>query len=91
MECRTLIFKCGCGRSSSRIRQLGLTANHELVLSWRCSGCRRHFHSAMQFADLWRECPSSEEGKELTEADLVDASDAQFLHSLGVRLPEGEC
>jgi hypothetical protein len=91
MEFRTLTFQCSCGRSSSRIRQLGLTGNHELVLRWYCAACRRRFHAVMHLSDLWRECPPIGGGRDLTEADLLNAGDAQFLHSLGVRLPDGDC
>lgn len=94
MTFKRLVFRCQDGHSCSRVREVGLTPCFELAAKWFCPECRRHVHAFMSLADCWRECPPNTEGQELDEellaAAAVSASDAGFLHSLGVRfLDEG--
>ena len=90
MRFKKLFFKCECGRSPARIRDVGLTAEHELVVRWRCAGCKRQMYVVKSLADCWRECLPEGYGQQVPEAEeRTTAADIQFLHSLGVQFPEG--
>jgi hypothetical protein len=89
MRFRKLPLRCECGRSPKEIREVGLTAEHELVIRWFCSGCKRHIFVVKTLSDCWRECPTRPAGKITGEAIETDISDLQFLRSMGVRFPEG--
>jgi hypothetical protein len=89
MGFRKLFLQCECGRSPARIREVGLTAEHHLVIRWWCVGCKRHILLIKSLADCWRECPTPEGGQEVPDAMADDTSDAQFLRSLGIRFLEG--
>ena len=87
-------LRCDCGgRSPAQIRQVGLTAERQLVIQWRCSSCKRTLFSTKSLADYWRECPSRGEafaaGAKTRSGSRQDY-DTRFLHSLGVAMPEGD-
>jgi hypothetical protein len=92
MTVKTLVLKCECGGSSSSIRELGLTAERELLMIWVCPECERQAYEVMPLADCWRDCPSgdqSDNGEALdqmlqTAMQDVQERDARFLQSLGV-------
>lgn len=48
---------CECGQEPTRLREVGLTADRQLVIYWRCSHCRRHVYIVKPLADCWRDCP----------------------------------
>lgn len=89
MKFKKLFLKCECGHSPARIREVGLTAEHHLVIRWWCVGCKRHILLIKSLSDYWRECPTPD-GQEVVPDELPDGiSDAQFLRSLGIRFLEG--
>jgi hypothetical protein len=92
MKFQQLPLSCVCGRAASRIKQVGLTADKQLVIHWRCSQCRQYIYVVKALSDYWRDCPKPEEVQEVTPSrtDLVPYGDpdTKFLHSLGVRFPE---
>jgi len=79
---------CECGHQPTRVREVGLTADRQLVIYWRCSHCRRHMYIVKALADYWRECPSHIPQNECKTG--YDARDAVFLRSVGICLPEDE-
>jgi hypothetical protein len=90
MTVKKLLLQCACGRPTSRIRQIGLTAEHELLVAWWCRACKRHVYAAKRLADCLLECPPRESADDLPEAMEVTSSDAQFLRSLGILSAEPE-
>jgi hypothetical protein len=93
MRFKPISLPCDCGRClPARIRQVGLTPQHELVIKWRCACCKRTHYTVKSLADYWRECPNPLDALVAPKAatDEMREPDAQFLHSLGVRLPNGE-
>ena len=71
---------------------MGLAADHQLVIHWRCAQCRQYVYVVKALSDCWQDCPKPEEVREITasstELVLYRDPDAKFLHSLGVRFPE---
>jgi len=70
----------------TRIDEVGLTDDHELVIHWWCEDCKRVVYASKSLADCWQDCPKAEPKQEIPEKTLSDAFDAQFMHSIGVRL-----
>jgi hypothetical protein len=89
---QALSLRCECGLAPLRIKQVGLTAEHQLVIHWRCSGCKRQIYAVKDLNDCWHECPSPDDQQEVCNADAekMCEPDVEFLHSLGVRLPDIE-
>lgn len=93
MKFRPFSLYCECGLMPSRIRQVGLSADHQLVIHWWCLGCRKAVYVVKDLVQCWEESPTAEE---LEGADPVHEGerrqkDAQFLHSLGICFPaDGE-
>ena len=54
-----------------------MTDDHELVIHWWCEDCRKVVWASKSLSDCWRECPKTDEGPKF---------DAEFLHSIGVRM-----
>ena len=91
MPYRTLLLQCECGRNASKIREVGFTANHHLVLHWRCVACTKFMYVVKPLADCWRDCPSMDGQNEAVPFcdEWIQESDKSFLRSLGVKFPEG--
>ena len=53
----TIELSCECGRRPTRLREVGLTVDRQLVIYWRCSQCRRQVYRVKPLAECWRECP----------------------------------
>jgi len=83
-----ITLSCECGRQPFKVREIGLTPEHQLVIYWRCSQCRKHVYIVKALADYWRECPSATPHIESTTA--YGAADALFLRRVGICLPEEE-
>jgi hypothetical protein len=49
---------CDCGWHPTRLREVGLTVDRQLVIHWRCSHCRRQVYRIKPLAECWRECPA---------------------------------
>jgi hypothetical protein len=82
---------CECGKRAAGLRELGLTMDRQLVVHWRCAGCKRHVYVMKPLADYWRECPSerlSGPTKRTVTSSAWEASDALFLRQVGIRPDE---
>ena len=94
MKFRPFSLYCECGLMPSRIKQAGLSADHQLVIHWWCLGCRKAVYVVKDLAQCWEESPSPEELRGQAEPhNELDRQlgDARFLHSLGIRFPtDGE-
>ena len=89
MRYETLQLHCECGQHTTRIREVGFTADHQLVLHWRCVACKKYVYVVKALSDCWRDCPR-EEDREAREAapPAFPDDDVRFLRSLGVTLPD---
>ena len=74
---------CECGKAPARLREVGLTADHQLVLYWRCSHCRKHVYIVKALSDCWRDCPSSDWNP--VQPAGAQAADSAFLRRVGIR------
>jgi hypothetical protein len=79
MSYRHFSLRCGCGAEPSRIDEVGVTDERELVIHWWCEECRKTVYASKSLSDCWRECPRPEESADFDE---------RFLESIRVRLPE---
>ena len=88
MKYRRLSLRCACGRRTNRIGDVGFTAGHELVLHWRCSGCKRVMYVVKELSDCWRHCPQPRDAEPVEQPGQLafGPDDARFLRSLGVTL-----
>ena len=75
MKVRKLSLRCHCGVEPASIRQVGLTADQELVIHWQCPGCQMDVYVVKDLAGL----------RDLRKPQLPDQSkDADFLRSIGI-------
>ncbi len=89
MRYETLQLSCECGQHTTRIREVGFTADHQLVLHWRCLACKKYVYVVKSLSDCWRDCPQEESQREHTsDESAIREHDARFLRSLGVALPD---
>ena len=92
MRFRELLLSCReCGRRvPARIRRIGLTPLHQLVIHFWCAGCKKDIYLVKDLADCWRECPAPEDELDAIQPapEFMREPDAAFLHSLGVAFPE---
>ena len=91
MQYRGLSFSCECGQAPLRITQVGLTADHQLLICWWCARCKKMVNATKPLADCWKDCPTtaSTAGIAIEDGEFDPGSeDARFLQSLGVKLPE---
>jgi hypothetical protein len=90
MKFRQFALRCECGLIPTRIRQVGLSTEHQLVIQWLCAGCRRATFMVKDLADCWEECPKSDD-EGVTPAPAYDLErqrgDVNFLHRMGIRFP----
>jgi hypothetical protein len=89
MSYRHLPLTCECGEVPARILEVGFSTQHELVVHYWCSECRRVVCVSKPFTECWRECPPevAHDGPGIPgQAKPVDptAEDALFLQSIGV-------
>jgi hypothetical protein len=85
MSYRPLPLICECGAVPDRILEIGFTAEHELVVHYWCSHCRRAVDFARPLTDCWRDCPEPDAMPRLAaHAVETAAADAKFLRSLGI-------
>ena len=89
MRYETLQLSCECGQHTTRIREVGFTTDHQLVLHWRCLACKKYVYVVKSLSDCWRDCPQQESTKgEASTEEMVLESDIRFLRSLGVTMPD---
>jgi hypothetical protein len=90
MKFRQFALSCECGLIPTRIRQVGLSTEHQLVIHWWCAGCRKAMYVVKDLAECWEECPKA------VDSDIVPApaydlerqrGDANFLRQMGIRFP----
>lgn len=84
-----LPLRCECGLVPAHIKQVGLSAEHQLVIHWRCAHCKKQIYVVKDLADCWQDCPAAMEPREQVTSGLLPA-DHEFLHSLGVKFPASE-
>ena len=94
MRFREFKLCCECGLVPARIRQVGLSTEHQLVIHWWCQGCRKAMFVVKDLAECWEECPTRDEPavSAATAYDLDrQRGDANFLHRMGICFPgEGD-
>ena len=83
MEYRRFPLSCECGGAPKQITGVGLSADHQLVIHWRCARCRRKICTVRPLADCWRDCFGPP--RMSVSGALATADDRRFLHSIGVR------
>ena len=84
-----LSLYCTCGRAASRIKHVGLTADHQLVVGWWCSPCKRNVYVLKALSDCWRDCPKPIHRRQaVAPKPIASDPDARFLHRLGVKFPK---
>jgi hypothetical protein len=91
MGYRHLSLLCKCGQPPSRIDEVGLSDDHELVIHWWCEECRRVVYASKPLTECWEDCPEGESVAE-ERRPAAHAShgnyDDDFLKSLGIRALE---
>jgi hypothetical protein len=84
-----LALYCTCGRAASRIKHVGFTADHQLVVGWWCSPCKRNVYVLRALSDCWRDCPKPMNKRQAAAPNPIASDpDARFLHRLGVKFPQ---
>ena len=84
---KALALRCQCGRPPLRIKEIGLTADHQLAVYWHCGACRRPVCAVKPLNECWAECPQDGAAGStplLPAADEHTSEDRRFLRSLGV-------
>ena len=84
---KSLSLRCQCGRVPLRIKEIGLTADHELAVYWHCTTCQRPVYAVKALSECWLDCPTKDaSGAPLLLEASVDhgAEDRKFLRSVGV-------
>lgn len=76
-------LSCECGSQPSRLREVGLSADRQLVIYWRCSNCRRHMYIVKPLAECVRECPTDKE----PASAMAEPADSRFISGLNGRAP----
>ena len=93
MKFRPFGLRCECGLVPARIKQVGLSAEHQLVIHWWCLRCRKAVYVVKDLAECWDESPAPEEPEEIpARCPGIDRrqGDEGFLHSMGIRFPSDE-
>ena len=90
MKFRQFKLCCECGLIPTRIRQVGLSTEHQLVIHWWCMGCRKAMFVVKDLAECWEECPKPED-PDIAPSPAYDIErqrgDTNFLHSMGICFP----
>ena len=93
MRFRQFALSCECGLAPTRIRQVGLSTEHQLVIHWWCMGCRKAMFVVKDLVECWEECPKPEDcGVTAVAATELEShqKDVSFLHQLGICFPEAD-
>jgi hypothetical protein len=92
MGYRHLSLCCKCGQSPTRIDEVGLTDDHELVIHWWCEECKRVVYASKSLAECWQDCPKPETPAEAPRTPVTSLAtapsrfDDRFLKSLGIKV-----
>ena len=84
---KTLSLRCQCGRVPLRIKEIGLTADHELAVYWHCTACQKPVYAVKPLSECWLDCPTKDSSGTpvLLEAGVDHGvEDRNFLRSVGV-------
>lgn len=86
----TLSLECECGKAAGSVQEVGFTNDHQLIVRWRCTKCRKYAYVLKPLSECWKECPVGPACDEILQAHLenVQEDDAKFLQAIGVRFPE---
>ena len=87
MSYRSFSLACRCGQAPSRIEEIGVSDEHELVIHWWCDECQKVVYAVKSLSDCWRECPSKDETllAAVSEAGSeTQAEDLLFLSRMGI-------
>jgi hypothetical protein len=91
MGYRHLSLLCRCGLAPSRIDEVGLSHDHELVIHWWCDACQRVVYASKPLTECWWDCPDAGSTGP-PQYPVVHAADCgyddDFLKSLGIRAIE---
>lgn len=89
MGYRHLSISCRCGLAPSRIDEVGITDDREIVVHWWCEECQRVVYAAKSVDTCWPNAAPAAAlvaaKGEIPESALQRAYDAQFLQKLGIR------
>lgn len=93
MGYRHLSLCCKCGQAPTRIDEVGLTDDHELVIHWWCEECKRVVYASKSLAECWQDCPKADVPVPVERPAAVSSAaqsryDDRFLKSLGIRVLE---
>jgi hypothetical protein len=87
MGYRHISLCCKCGQAPTRIDEVGLTDDHELVIHWWCEECKRVVYASKSLAECWQDCPKDQKQQpqpDALEEKLEECFDQKFLQSLGI-------
>jgi hypothetical protein len=90
MKFRPFFLQCECGLAPARIKQVGLSAEHQLVIHWWCLRCRKAVYVVKDLSECWDASPVPEELGDTPDpcTDLDRRrGDEGFLHRMGIRFP----
>jgi hypothetical protein len=92
MRYQALSVRCECGRLPLRITEIGFTSDHQLVIHWWCSECKKMVYALKPLAECWKQCPAQDTLETmLVKADVRQSfDDSRFLRSLGVQPLDAE-
>jgi hypothetical protein len=90
MEYRIVSLSCDCGKVPKGISAVGLSTDHQLVIQWLCTRCKKKVYVVKALADCWRDCPKEGEPGDQTDSRTTDiaAQDRKFLRKLRIKDPD---
>jgi hypothetical protein len=77
MSYRHFSLACRCGQPPSRIEEVGVTDDHELVIHWWCEECQKLVYASKTLADCWNESPTP-------AVEQMADFDKRFLERVGI-------
>jgi hypothetical protein len=83
MEYRRFPMSCECGGEPKQILAVGLSADREIVIHWRCPRCHRKVCTIRPLSECWSDCFAA---RPSAITDTPD--DRRFLHSIGVKFAD---
>jgi len=90
MEYRTISLSCDCGKVPRVISAVGLSTDHQLVIHWLCSRCKKQVYALKTLADCCRDCPKDGEPVDRAGLEVEDIAtqDRKFLRKLRIKDPD---
>jgi hypothetical protein len=88
MRFRPFALSCECGLVPARIKQVGLTADHQLVIHWWCLRCRKAIYVVKDLSLCVAKNCGAEDAEGWAEVETpapAPGGDARFLASMGIR------